>query len=101
MALSYSPSDLNGPDACEILSEADVQALLSGPPEGFARRQADLAENRISLNDGKTTYFTATTCERALARTGDVSFGVSPKVSLHTADLSLPGVRRGDDAART
>lgn len=78
MALSYSPSDLHGPDACQVLSEEDVKALLGGPSDGFVRRFADLAENRIFLNNGKTTYFTETVCERALARPDAVSFGIPP-----------------------
>ncbi|MGH8573053.1 MAG: hypothetical protein ACREX8_10840, partial [Gammaproteobacteria bacterium] len=82
MALSYSPSDQHGPDACELLSAADVKALLGGPSDGFARRQAGLAENRIFLNNGKSTYFTETVCQRALARTGAVSFSVSPNARL-------------------
>ncbi len=78
MALSYSPSDLPGPDACDLLREENIKAMLGGPSDGFARRQASLAENRIFLNDGRTTYFTDTTCERGLARTGAVSFSVPP-----------------------
>ena len=78
MALSYSPSDLHGPDACDLLGEEDVKALLAGPSDGFARRRAALAEKQIFLNDGRATYFTETVCERALARTGAVSFSVPP-----------------------
>ena len=58
MELSYTPSELRGPDACDVLREEDVEALLGGPSSGFAGRQADLAERQLFLNNGKVTYFT-------------------------------------------
>ncbi|MGH3904572.1 MAG: hypothetical protein ACRDTE_10330 [Pseudonocardiaceae bacterium] len=104
MALSYSPSDLPGPDACDLLREEDIKAVLGGPSDGFARRQASLAENRIFLNDGKTTYFTETTCERALARAGAhrrCLVRCAPDCSLHAEDLSRPGGCRSNHASNT
>ncbi|MGH3930539.1 MAG: hypothetical protein ACRDTF_11255 [Pseudonocardiaceae bacterium] len=68
MALSYTPSDRDEPEACEVLTAEDVQALLGGPPSGFAYRAATAAEQRIWLNNGEPTYFAQTTCERRLAR---------------------------------
>lgn len=67
MELSYSPSDGDGPDACDLLSAEDVTALVKGPADGFAHRMADLAEKRIYLNNGEQTYYTETICERVLA----------------------------------
>ncbi|HEX2300407.1 MAG TPA: hypothetical protein VHH34_18155, partial [Pseudonocardiaceae bacterium] len=71
MELSYSPSDLTGPDACDVLRDEDIQALLGSPPTGFAHREADLAERLLFLNDGTVTYFTSTTCKREPASTDD------------------------------
>jgi hypothetical protein len=80
MTLSYSRAAGDDPDACDLLSGEDVTALLAGPADGFVHHRAGLAENRIFLNNGKTTYFTETTCERALAPTGAVSFSLPPQV---------------------
>lgn len=77
MELSYSPSGLDGPDACDVLRKEDIQALLGSPPTGFAIRRADLAENLLFLGDGTVTYFTSTTCEREPVSTGFLGHGRS------------------------
>jgi len=81
-ALSYGGS-YGQPDPCELLTASDVEAVLGAPAEGFVNRQALVADNPLSLDNGRSIFYTETICLRSVARRDLFSQG-EVRLSLFT-----------------